>query len=91
MTDLLIESENRDSNHFWMDSIEVDGITGERNSDFVKFMFSLKTEIGMDDQPLDTGKPMHWNPDLIVSEKHWLSCGVVIPLHSQCMMCGERE
>jgi len=32
-----------------------------------------------------------WNPQWIVSEKHWLKCGEVIPEHSLCPICGERD
>lgn len=33
----------------------------------------------------------HYEPHWEVNEKHWLSCGVIMPKHATCGECGERE
>jgi hypothetical protein len=77
-----------------MDSIIVDGITSVRpvqQSYASNTIFTLKSELNEFDEPNDTGFPFTWSSKYEVSEKHWLKCGVVIPKHSWCLVCGERE
>lgn len=32
-----------------------------------------------------------YDPKWEASEKHWLSCARIIPRHSRCDVCGERD
>jgi hypothetical protein len=74
-----------------MTQIEVDGIPGERNKSLhSNYFMHLKTETDEFDNPSDTGVPWRWIPDMVVAEKHWLKCDVVIPENSRCFICGER-
>jgi hypothetical protein len=77
--------------HFYMDTITVDDVRGYRSTGLgYGLLFSVKTEDNIFQEPTDTGRPMHWIPDLEISEHHWLKCGELIPLHSTCPMCGKR-
>lgn len=78
--------------HFYMNEIEVDGITSKRpiNSLNSNLLFSLKMEDDAVGDPSDTGRPMHWMPDLEISEYHWLKCGMETAKHGLCLVCGER-
>lgn len=74
-----------------MDRIEVDGIVSENPHSLVSHLFfSVKYETDVKDNPTDTGTPWRWLPNLIVSEKHFLKCDVIIPEGAYCLVCGER-
>lgn len=91
---LLLETRDltNGSREFLMESIEVDGIQGKRpNRVYPQYFFSLKYETDERDQPQDTGYQWHYRPDIEMSERHWLKCGNVIPKHSTCYECGERD
>lgn len=76
---------------FSMESVIVDGIQSHRPYYlYDNPMFTLKSETNELDEPTDTGQQWNWQPHYEVSESHWLSCGMVIPLNSLCSVCGIR-
>jgi hypothetical protein len=77
--------------YFSMDSISVDEITGSNPDQFPLPMFNLKAELDDFGNVVDAGKPMNWSADWTPSETHWLKCGVIIPEHAFCFICGERD
>lgn len=77
--------------HFYMTEIEVDGQYTRNRSLYDGLMFSLKEEEDALGRPTDTGRRWYWYSDIEISEKHWLKCGTVIPKHSTCELCGERD
>lgn len=69
--------------------IIVDGISGTRPTHIEhNYFFSLKED---EAEGIRLGTAFRWSARFKVSEKHWLKCGVLIPEHAYCSMCGERE
>jgi hypothetical protein len=54
---------------------------------------SAPTELEVIDPNWMAFSPSNWHyePHWEVNEKHWLSCGVIMPKHATCGVCGERE
>lgn len=91
MTDLIKRTWTKELDRFWMTEVTVDGIrTVNPRRAFDQFMVSYKIEIGDDGIPADTGGMSYRNnPNEEVSEQHWLSCGRVILVGSECPYCEE--
>lgn len=71
---------------------EVDGIV-YRNPRFVydKLMFEFKDELDVDGDPADTGGLSYrHNPNVVMSDDHWLSCALMVPVGEYCVACGEQ-
>ena len=70
--------------------IEVDGIVGKApQRGWSNPFFQFKDEFDDDDDPNDTGGMLfRWQPNIVISEKHWLSCGDTPAIGSLCYKCG---
>lgn len=79
---------------FRMDSITVDDHMTRRIGTVVtQPMFIVKDEWDYEnDSPVDSGTPNVVVHDRVISEHHWLSCGIVISSYEEthCPTCGKE-
>lgn len=75
---------------FVMFDFEVDGIEYKNpRRTFDTWMVSFKDEFDEDQHPDDVGPKFIWQADKEVSEKHWLSCNLIIEKGYRCTVCEE--
>jgi len=88
---VTLEKEYEGLEKFSMSRFEVDGIEYVNpNRTFENWMVSYKDELDDDDHPNDVGPKFIWRADWEISEQHWISCAVTVPIGHTCQACGER-
>lgn len=76
---------------FSMQKIEVDGIQSRRNPSRIydNFFMSLKEEENDNGTLMDIGFPYRYNPEMVVSDRHWMTCAEVVGIGEKCPYCEE--